>query len=493
MSEKPASSATSNSVPSPSTATSNPPALPRPLTNLLSTLDIQRLGEGSLHAGANVLLAMCNTLCVLEGPESGIIDAVSGTSYPAGANLLSTDPKTNRLIRERVLKPVQQLQAVHLNHIRALRSQEERLNQIRDNRGLATPREHDETLRSLEQRGAGAIHSLLASMSDNSAFFRETKAERASFAASHPHFFVAGTDPKQLECSLAEAHLGHVLIGIQFARIEEVVVLDPILNGLITGSYQPRATKHAPLPGHVGGGVMAIVTEPIRDALCDPGLCSATWQTRVVWLPSLLKYGPNEISLPEFDGERFDLIARFGDAVRRVLNTRLAGEKPVSVERKDFYKAHSNLSDAIGRTPHLAQETREHFSALLATLCRGLNLMFVTPTTRWPKGVSLAGMTLLSQLIAINSVRIRRSAEQRLRIAHKREEALRIYEKLADGPQTLRELCRRFDRLAAADCLAALQQLQEWGLVTHEDGRWLHAGAEGNPRRIIETSAIEIR
>ena len=235
------------------------------------------------------------------------------------------------------------------------------------------------------------------------------------------------------------------------------------------------------------------VTAPIREALCDPGLCSATWQTRVAWLPSELRLHGQPVTLLQPDSNWFDLISNFDGTLRRVLEARLRGETLKSSDCKGLYIAHSELLVLLGRIPGIDPETREHFATLFVTLYRGLDLLFHVAGSKLQETFSSEAMRGFILVLAMNSVTIRRSAQQRLRIAHKREEALRIYTKLAEGPQSPRELCRRFNKLAVSDCLAALQQLQEWGLVTHEDGRWRHTESEGDARRIIETSAIEVK
>ena len=70
---------------------------------------------------------------------------------------------------------------------------------------------------------------------------------------------------------------------------------------------------------------------------------------------------------------------------------------------------------------------------------------------------------------------------------------MRIYEKLVEGPQTARDLCRRFHRLPIKECLSSLQLLETWGLVSVEDGRWGHTETTENPHRVIETSVIDLQ
>ena len=49
---------------------------------------------------------------------------------------------------------------------------------------------------------------------------------------------------------------------------------------------------------------------------------------------------------------------------------------------------------------------------------------------------------------------------------------LSIINKLADGPQCLRDLTRRFYRLPSAECHELLLDMEASGRVAHSKGRW---------------------
>ena len=464
------------------------PQSPDPLTTFLESFNFSKLDDGELATGVNAFVAMCNALCVLEGPGSSVTDDKVGISYATGVNLLSFIPKTSRVIAERVIGPIQNLQDVFLRRVTRVIQRRQLLTTIRRNRDLVTHPEKEAAL--------GAHNTPLYQLDPDAPeyapydFFTEKQATRRNVPYLQPRFVAVGTKPKNVEADLAQVHLGHALLHAPFSRIEEVEAMDEVLNGVMRGSHRPAATKDEPFPGCVGGQVIATVTVPIFSALMKPGLSDATWPTHVVWLPPLLKDGDQRLKVPNEKPNAFDLIAGYQRALKAVLNNRLAGEDPVPCRATGFHLRHVRLLHKIAKLRGLDLVTVDHFANLFVTLYRGIALMVQHSNSNWPAGFTQDGLEALVLSIAATSGSFVEKQRERGKIDIKREEARRIYDKLADGPQSPRDLCRRFDRLAVANCKAALLLLQEWGLIAEENGRWQQVENPEDARRVIETSAI---
>jgi hypothetical protein len=470
----------------PTTSAQVTPAAPDELAILLSGLDLTRIGDGSIYAGVSLLVVMCNALCALEGPDSRVIDEESGIPHATGVNLLCHDPVAVRVLQERVLPPIHRLQNFVLQRLHTMRRREARATPVQRSRA-------DKMLFDVLKAPFQPFDETIAPLTPPD-FFEENETVRRELASTHPRFVAAGTKSKDVEADLAQAHMGHVLMCPVFSRIEEVEAMDTVLNDVMSRSHRPSATKDHPFPGCTGGRVVVSITPPIQEALTTPGLCSATWHTRVVWLPRALYRDGEPLRAPQSTTniKLFNLLGHYEAALKRVLNPRLGGEALQPPKLRGAHRIHSRILRAIRLIPGITLENAEQFAALFVTLYRGFQLMVNASGQGWPASVTYAGLEALTVTLATNSVRELQFFEQRGKIAQRREEVMRVYEKLADGPQTPRELCRRFHRLNVKEGVAILHLLESWGLVTVADGHWQHAETTEDPRRVIETAVIEI-
>ena len=95
-------SADSNQIPTPAIMSSVTPNDPPHLHNLLSKFGVERLGEGDVGAGANLLAAMACSLANLQRPGSGLVNG-DGETLAVGTSLLVSGARSVSLISEKVL------------------------------------------------------------------------------------------------------------------------------------------------------------------------------------------------------------------------------------------------------------------------------------------------------------------------------------------------------------------------------------------------------
>lgn len=85
---------------------------------LLHHFNALSLGEGSLTAGTNTLVAMALTLSNISPPGSCLVDSEDGTRIPVGMNMLVNGALSCCMVKDRVLTVLETLQNNAYRHIR---------------------------------------------------------------------------------------------------------------------------------------------------------------------------------------------------------------------------------------------------------------------------------------------------------------------------------------------------------------------------------------
>ena len=466
--------------------TPTPPA--DPILAIFSQLGIPIWSAGRPDAGLNAFVAMCDVLCVLEGPDAHIFDPRAGLRLPAGVNLLGMDPATNQLIHDLVLRPAHQLQNVWLRRVNAVTTRRTRYSEIRQLRRV----DGWDLMETAKRNSDLPLHRLDSDSeyAEPGNLFEEKSHIRKEVAYTSPRFITGSVFPKELGHELGEAHLGHMLVVPQFSNITDVEKLDTLLNAAMSGSFS--TSEPGAFSTMTGGQVIATVSDPISKALCDPALCVAIWPSRMLNLPATLTWNRISSGYPTAS-KPFHTLENYEKALRQVLNDRLHALQRVARSADGLHANHRKVMAEIRRIPGIDRSLVEQSSTLFPTLYHGLSLMVEASGSGWPPGLGREELKMLTLLVVTNAARQLASRRQNALIAFRREEALSVYDKLSEEPLSVRDLVRGFHRSGKARCLEALLWLQSIGLVTQEDRKWRIAGTtDKDPRRVIKTSDLII-
>jgi hypothetical protein len=437
------------------------------LTRLLATFDTERIGEGNLSAGANVLAAMACSIANIHR-YGACITSSDGASFHVGSSLLASGPLTSSLISERVTTPLAALQTNMLAH---LHEWEHGKQAIIENTLTGAP-----NLRKLK---INADLSTLMVLGDEMGFGNDflqmllsplpNQMKRALL--NHPLVYVTGATSAQLRRNLQRSHLGRPLVHevlhnpSQCANLGDCCL--PVIDGSMT--IEPLCTT---VHGHV------LLTDPSRvlDEVVRAGGEPARWLLRLPWLldgnagPEVSLNGDTTATQPQLD----HIEQRYETAMHKAWRCRLDHTITTPVSHAIELSAHQSqwvryLIGCESQCPGISSAARP----LLATLVFGLHEM--TTSMEMPAGFRFdAGdvLTLAAHLV------------QRMCNAHtvmthtgekeqKQRKHTRILDRLSEGPQSARDLGRRFHRMTTTECRDLLAELKRSGRVAELSGdRW---------------------
>ncbi|MEX2580597.1 MAG: hypothetical protein WD342_16185 [Verrucomicrobiales bacterium] len=455
------------------------------LANFLASFDTTQLGEGDIDAGANLLAAMAVTLGNLARPGSGIRPP-SGRLLPVGTNLLATGPLVSSLVIDEVVTPVGRCQDNLLAQLTRL------LKDDATERAKETPRQWVLSKGPQCNEGENALLQLMTRDSDLAPLMRsredewmsvlsEPPAHRLEDLVRHPRSFIAAHTQKCLEKLLPDAHLGEALVSIGLTRAADAANLGSTCPSLMDGMF----------PGGPAGELVRgrlIVTDHgrvLREVAAAPNDRNA-WLGRLVWLVE----GGTEPVAPSSSENEDDLIklpnptARFEEAVLAIIANRLDSHEPRPlIYTEDIAEVQTRwmrfLRSMDESLPGISGTARSFFCSLAFGLIR------LAATSGVPKGFRFQ----IEGALAFACFLVRRMAAIRNEMFWSPEQARRVelkkklVERLADGPQEVGCLIRRFHRLRVSLCNELLIELEEEGEAVLVDDRWKLATPQASAKR----------
>jgi hypothetical protein len=433
------------------------------LQRLLQTFDAQRLGEGDVSAGANVLAAMACSIANVHR-HGARISKGDGSSYRVGSSLLATGPLTSALVVERVGSVLAEFQSSMDSHCNEWELAKEaylaRLEKrFPDERFTVTPT--TQSLKAMHADITGNVRGGLAQLL--------TPLPNATKRAllEHPLLYAAGTQPKQLQSALERSHAGQLLVHdvlrdpFQCTNLADCCL--PLIDGCLTVGKQARAVR--------GDLLLSDPTQVLDEVLREGGSASRL-MLRLPWLvdghagPSLPApaSATNHPTLVRME-ERFQIalckawLARL-DYTTTTPETLAFDLAPYQAKWISF------LQQKEASFPGVSAAARP----LFATLLFGLHHMFVC----LPKSDEVE--YFVEEVEALARVLVLRMCNARAVIFHdaskeKRERQLQtMFEKLSAGPASLRDLTRKHHRLPTNEARDLLDELVTRGQAAHLGG-----------------------
>ena len=443
------------------------------LTQLFSQFDVTSLGEGDPVTGANLMATMCVTLGNLARPGSGLLSP-DGRLLPVGSNLLATGSLLSSLVINEVVTPVGRCQDNLLGQLTRL------LKNDAAEADKATPRQWSLSKVSESNQGENALFQLMTRDQDMPPLFSsiqdewkqvisEPPSQRLEDLVRRPRVFMAAHTRSHLERLLPDAHLGEALVAIGLAKLSDTAKLDDLCPALMDGLF----------PGGPAGELVRgrlLVTDQgriLREVAASPD-AKHSWLGRLVWLVE----GDAGPDVPPPAGKNDGLIQlpgltnRFEEAVRTTLAHRLNTNEPRPfIYNRDLSSHQARwmkfLRDKEASLPGISGIARSLFPSLVFGLARLTAGGVPKGFQYYLEGIEAFARFLINRMEAARNEMLW-SPEQARRLRLKES----LVEKLADGPQDVRFLTRRFHSMPMELCKELLNELEEDGDAVWINGKW---------------------
>ncbi|BDS05351.1 hypothetical protein NT6N_03910 [Oceaniferula spumae] len=438
------------------------------LIHFLRTFDAVGLGEGDINAGVNTLASMLCTLSNIARPGSGILSDDKKVSH-VGCNILVSGPLSSSLVTDDVLEPLRIRQnnlTAQLERVRAMKRNQEQLGPPLLRNFLNRPQPND---------SENALLGILGDESGSTA----SRSNQWSSVTRHPpnpdfgeltgntKVVITATGPAQLEKQLSGTHLGHPLAVMGLPRTSGTGRTASLCDALMDGRY----------PDGAGGKTVRgnlILTDPgdMLNELAKNGGEHVAWLDRMLWLVD----GHAGPVAPDCDPPASPLgnvHSMFVGALASGFGKRLDHKSPhPTLHKINFTPAQHRwmkfLRSMEESLPGISGSVRN----LLATLAFGVLELTATPVVQTDAQKHLKGIEQFASLLIQRMANARNVMTYSFKETRNAELRESILLKLEEGPHTVRDLTRRFNRLTAPDCRRLLSGLLEDGKVGNSGGEW---------------------
>jgi hypothetical protein len=422
------------------------------LTRLLITFDAQRLGEGDVFAGANVIAAMACAIANVHRHGTRIKSG-DAPAFRIGSSVLAYGPLTSALIGERVESVLAEFQSNLDSHCNEW--------ELAKNAYLGglNGRPPDErfivkaTSKSLcfineaSTGGIGNLAQLLAPMPNR---MKRALLER-------PLIYTSGAQPKQLGAALERSHAGQLLVHdvlrtpSQCADLADCCM--PLIDGCLMVGKQAR-----PVRGHL---MLCDPSQVLEEVLRENNPAKRL-MLRLPWLVDG-SAGPS-LPVPKASADRATQLDRIEDRFQgalakawlKRLDYSALGPETLGV---DFSACQARwvafLQQKEADFPGISAAARP----LLATLLFGLHEMFVSLPKSDDVEFYVDGAEALARILVQRMCNARAVIQYDASKETKERKLRTMFEKLSAGPASARDLTRMHHRLPTNEARDLLSEL----------------------------------
>lgn len=442
------------------------------LHSLLTRFGVERLGEGDLAAGANLLAAMASSVANIQRPGSGLITG-DGETIAVGTSVIVSGPRSASLISEKVLAGLANRQ----NNLAAqLRKKAQSLAEEPKNTAWPKAPSPADFMASVQE----SIPDIL--FQPGAWFQKQGAAEKwcnlvetpvtPTFEdlAAQPLVFVTGitaeTLGRQLECS----HLGRPFMHVgvvsarDFSRFEQIC--PTIMDGRITNGSTLASVR---------GTVMMTDPSGALGEAVKADLPNARWVAqRLLWLVDG-EAGP-EPGKPAEDKTIVPLdrlAARYEAAMKKAWGERLNGltTAPAMIGL-EFSHSQARwmtfLKSLEPECPGISGTARNLYATLRFGLSRLVNAADTADGFKWfADDAEALARFLVQRMVNARAAMLHSAEDERMR-----QKMEQILSKLMDGPLEHRDIIRKFHKFPTAQCLQLLNILENKGQVTCIENMW---------------------
>ena len=439
---------------------------------LQATFNATDLGEGDPVAGLNLLAAMAFSLANIAPPGSGL-RTKDGKTFAVGTNFTVSGELSSGLVTDSVLAGLNTRQN---NLISRLQGWDDDLKEEAGKMGSAQA-EWFKTMPAMRQEPSiGTLYGYNDGMyirpkdKDWIPLVRTPEGIGPRDLAQRPLMFITGDRPSQLTAQLERSHLGHAFTHLGVGRPEDAARFEQLGSAIVDGRAIPVGAA-----GTVGGTV--VVTDPsgVLGEVVRSDAPATRWLSRTLWLvdgpAGPEPVDPGKTKPPVALGS---LELRYGLAMDKAwgrrLNSRSAGPK---IREWKFPRMQPRWIAFLKKLepdfPGITGTARK----ILATLVFGLREL--VGAAQKPEGFKwyTDHVESLAQFLVHRMVNTRAAVLHSAANARMLHTQAQILHKLADGPEELRNLYRRFNCLRVAQCQEALDCLEDAGKVVRINEMWM--------------------
>lgn len=427
---------------------------------------VQDLANGCQIAGAEVLTNMCAALAGVAHPDSCLINPETGQKFPIGINTLTTSPLSAGFLADCVIAPIRRLQDQYLDNTASraafrLLSEPVKI-------GVPSKWKESPTHATGEATPIDAESFARSDPRDTRWLSERLDSQIHAEACMRPSIIFEGGDPKLLSRQLLSCHLRKPLVTLRITDARAIPQSDSIyqavMHGVALDGDRPRVVR---------GNILTATTIPIFNELlqnrpnCEGILESSLWLPGTSFGDSTPPKGPQP--------QTPSLQSQYEAALERTVSARLKGQPtllhiaPGTAEACRHFAAYLQTLDT--RLPGISASLR----SLIPSLIFGVSVLLKNCNGYNPKAITTYDPIFsgLARTLALRMVEYRESLLHTERMERLRHIATSILGKLEGGPQSPRELTRRFDRLTIPECREALDHLASTGAAAiTDDGRW---------------------
>lgn len=431
----------------------------------LNHLSVRDLGNGCPIAGAETLINICAALAGISYPESCLTISETGQKFSIGCNILTTSPLSVGSVADAVLAPIWDLQARHFDNTAsraAMRLESEPAK-------IGVPSKWKESPTYATGEASPMPDDQYSDPRDTRWLTERSPSQHRAEASRRPAIIFDGRDPKLLSRQLQSCHVHKPLLALKITDPRGVAESDSIYQAVTHG-----VALEGDLPRLVKGNILATTTIPIFNELlqdrpnCHGILEASLWLTGTPLGESLSGKEPNP--------QKPSLQSRFLTALEGLVAERLMGRPTIlnlsPGTAASCYRVAEYLQTLDARLPGISGSLRN----LMPTLIFGFSVLWGNFRVYNPQAISNQDETLssLARALALRMVEYRENLLRTERMERLHRIGTSILGKLEDGPQSPRQLTRRFDCLPIADCREALELLAHARAVAIKDGDQWH-------------------
>jgi hypothetical protein len=441
------------------------------LQNLLTRFGVEHLGEGDTVTGANMLAAMACSIANVQRPGSGFVTE-GGETIAVGTSLIVSGARSVSLISEKVLAGL----ATRQNNLASQLSKKiQGIPKRPTNLMGATTPPPEFFMKMQNEPISDRLFQSWAWPDPKGAaqewsYAVETPVENTlQDLISQPMVFVTGITPQTLGPQLERSHLGRPLMHVGVASAKDFSRFEQICPTIMDGRINHGETMKT-----IRGTVMVTDPSGVLGEAIKADLPDTRWISRLLWLvdgdagPELGKPAEDKTLIP-LDRLAVRYETAMATAWGERLNCLTTAPRMLGSEFSESQARWMTFLKTLEpQCPGISGTARN----LLATLSFGLRL--IVNATEISKGFEW----FTDEEEALARFLVQRMVNARAAILHSAEdERMRNIEaslirKLGDGPQSDRELQRRFSRLNIDTCRKALHNLKGRGIVALVDNKW---------------------
>lgn len=441
------------------------------LQNLLTRFGVEHLGEGDTVAGANLLAAMACSLANIQRPGSGFVTE-AGETIAVGTSLMVSGARSVSLISEKVLDGLATRQNNLASHLsKKIQSIEERPTKTM---GI-TASFPDFFMRMQNEPIPDILFSPEAWLNNKGAAQAWSHAVQTPVGntlqdlIAEPMVFVTGITPQTLGPQLERSHLGRPIMHVGVGNAKDFSRFDQICPTIMDGRITHGETMKT-----VRGTVMVTDPSGVLGEAIKADLPDTRWVSRLLWLvdgdagPETGKPAEDETLIPlDRLAARYETVMATAWGER--LNCLTTAPRMLGIE---FSESQAGWMSFLKKLEPQFAGISGTARNLLATLRFGLyhliRAMDTADGAKWSTDeVEALARFLVQRMVNARAAMLHSAEEERMRNIE-----ASFIRKLGDGPQSDRELQRRFSRLNIDTCRKALHNLKGRGSVALVDNKW---------------------